>query len=281
MEIFKSLGINRETTPDHLTLGEIGLESMFAIELQQELEREFKLKITKKQLKSINIGLLKQYCDDNVELTRSFILQLQNAREKLASYKFIMPSEPITKLNNVNKGKPIYFLPPMEITFSAYEEFVKKFDRPVIGFNWTRDVSKFVSMKEINQYFTNLLKKLEPKSDYDLVGCLDGAIVVAKQVMNGKLNKGIIIDMFGKEEGKVLEQSVSDDIILRFFFNFIAHELPESFATRISRNIFEGNDTTDRISRIVYEFKEFVGSSAVAQDMEEIITIGLRRVKIR
>ena len=44
-ELWKALGIDPETTPDHLTLGEIGLESMFAVELQQELEREFNLKI--------------------------------------------------------------------------------------------------------------------------------------------------------------------------------------------------------------------------------------------
>ena len=39
-ELWKALGVDPETTPNHMTLGEIGLESMFAVELQQELERE-------------------------------------------------------------------------------------------------------------------------------------------------------------------------------------------------------------------------------------------------
>ena len=61
---------------------------------------------------------------------------------------------------------------------------------PVIGLNWTRDVSKLETIKEINQYFTDLLKKLEPKGDYDLVGYFDGSVVVAKQVMKGRNRKG-------------------------------------------------------------------------------------------
>jgi len=34
-ELWRALGIDPETTPNHLTLGEIGVESMFAVELQQ------------------------------------------------------------------------------------------------------------------------------------------------------------------------------------------------------------------------------------------------------
>ncbi|CAG2181994.1 unnamed protein product, partial [Oppiella nova] len=45
-ELWRALGIDPDTTPDHLTLGEIGLESMFAVELQQELEREWNIKMS-------------------------------------------------------------------------------------------------------------------------------------------------------------------------------------------------------------------------------------------
>ena len=60
-ELWKALGIDPQTTPDHLSLGEIGLESMFAVELQQELEREYNVKIGLNHIKSISVGMLKEY----------------------------------------------------------------------------------------------------------------------------------------------------------------------------------------------------------------------------
>ena len=108
--------------------------------------------------------------------------------------------------------RPIYIMPPIEITFSTYEEFAKKFDRPVIGLNWTQDVIKCETIKEINQYFSDLLNKLEPKGDYDMIGTLDGAIFVAKQLMKGRLRKGVIVDII-HDERYILEK-VSEDVAL-------------------------------------------------------------------
>ena len=280
LDILKALGVDPNTTPDELTLAEIGIESMFAIELQQELERKLKTNISVNHMKSINVGLFKQFANDNVESIQQFIKQLKNAQEHLANYKFLMPSDSFTKLNTVKVGRPIYFMPPLEITFSSYELFAQKFDRPVIGLNWTRDMNKFKTFKEVNQYFTDLLKKFEPKGDYDLVGYLDGAIVVAKQLIRGRFRKGVIIDVITEEEEKALTGTISNDMILGFFFNLLSCQLPESFVERIRRNIFKGNDTTDKIRRMVNEFKELVGRGVVAQDMEEILTIGLKRVQI-
>ncbi|CAG2183941.1 unnamed protein product, partial [Oppiella nova] len=65
-ELWRALGIDPETTPNHLTLGEIGLESMFAVELQQEMEREWQIKMSINQVKSITVGMLKDYQNGNV-----------------------------------------------------------------------------------------------------------------------------------------------------------------------------------------------------------------------
>ncbi|CAG2123154.1 unnamed protein product, partial [Medioppia subpectinata] len=60
-ELWRALGIDPEITPNHLTLGEIGIESMFAVELQQELERDWNMKVSLNQVKTITIGMLKDY----------------------------------------------------------------------------------------------------------------------------------------------------------------------------------------------------------------------------
>ena len=277
-ELWKALGVDPETTPNNMTLGEIGLESMFAVELQQELEREYNMKIGINHIKTITVGLLKDYETGKTDNTKQYVDELKKARDILCSYNFTMPTETYTKLNNVTKGRPIYFMPPLETTFSTYEDFAKKFDRPVIGLNWTRDVSKCQTMKEINQYFTDLLKKLEPKGDYDLVGSLDGAIVVAKQVMKGRLKKAVIIDILNDE--KLLTEKISEDLILDFFFNFVAFDFPDVFKEKFRRGIYAESETSNKIKRIVDEFKELAGRAFIAPDFEEILTIGVKRATI-
>ena len=121
-ELWKALGVDPENTPNHLTLGEIGLESMFAVELQQELERDFNVKMNINHIKTLTVGLLKDYENGKTEHIKKFIDEIKRARDKTCDYNFTMPTEPYTKLNNVTKGRSIYFMPPPEISFSVYEE---------------------------------------------------------------------------------------------------------------------------------------------------------------
>ena len=277
-ELWKALGIDADLTDNHLTLGEIGLESMFAVELQQELERENNMKINMNHIKTITVGLIKDYQKSDTGYIKKYLDEMKSNRLKLMAYNFTIPTEPYTKLNNVTKGRPIYFMPPFEITFSAYEEFAKKFDRPVIGLNWTRDVSKFEAIKQINHYFEDLLKKLEPKGDYDLVGSLDGALYVAKQLMKGRLRKGVIIDVFNDE--KLLKEKVSEETILEFFFSFLSSGLPESFRDKIYRGIFSEDKTSGKIRRMTDEMKDFVGRGLIAPDLEEILGLAMKRATL-
>ena len=277
-EMWKALGVDPENTPNNLTLGEIGLESMFAVELQQELEREYNVKININHIKTITVGLLKDYEMGKTQYIKQYFNEMKRAKDILCTYNFTMPSEKYTKLNNVTKGRSIYFMPPPELIFTAFEEFAQKFNRPVIGLNWTRDVSKLGTMKEINQYFTDLLKKLEPKGDYDLVGYFDGSVVVAKQVMKGRVRKAVIVDVV--HDDKLFTEKVSEDLILEFFFNFFAHEFPDVLRDKIKRGVFAESETSTKIKRMVDEFRDIAGRGLVAPDLEEIIILGLKRANL-
>ncbi|CAG2168830.1 unnamed protein product [Oppiella nova] len=61
--LWRALGIDPTITPNHLTLGEIGLESMFAIEIQQLLAKQWNVNLTLNQLKTVTIGMFKEYDD--------------------------------------------------------------------------------------------------------------------------------------------------------------------------------------------------------------------------
>ncbi|CAM6032193.1 unnamed protein product, partial [Sphagnum compactum] len=54
-QIWSALGVDPRTTPNHLTLGELGMESIFAVELQQGLEREYEIKLPLNEVKNITV----------------------------------------------------------------------------------------------------------------------------------------------------------------------------------------------------------------------------------
>ena len=96
-ELWKALGVDPQTTPDHLTLGEIGLESMLAVELQQELERDFNVKMSINQIKTITVGLLKDYENGKHDILRQYLDEMKRAREMVSKLNFTMPTETHTR----------------------------------------------------------------------------------------------------------------------------------------------------------------------------------------
>ena len=67
-------------------------------------------------------------------------------------------------------------------------------------------MNRFETMKEFTDYCLALMKKLEPKGDFDLVVVMDGAIVVQKLLIKGLLRKGVIIDVL--QDDRLLKNKV-------------------------------------------------------------------------
>jgi acyl carrier protein len=47
--------------PDNLTLGDVGMESILAVEMQQRIEREYEVSLTTDEIKLITVGQIKEY----------------------------------------------------------------------------------------------------------------------------------------------------------------------------------------------------------------------------
>ncbi|CAG2107144.1 unnamed protein product, partial [Medioppia subpectinata] len=229
--LWRSLGIDPNNTPNDLTLGEIGIESMFAVELQQEFEREWN----------------QNYDAGNMVDIKKHIDHVKKAKDRFLKNNFLIPSETHVQLNNVRYGVPVYFMPPLLVSFAGMEELANRINRPVIGINWTRELSEMTTLKDINQYYANLLKTLEPSGKYDVVGYFDTTIACVKLVLKGMKGKAILVDAIESE-------SLSDtDILLK-----ICHK-------RIM------SDVRAKVKYIVNEMIEFAGKGLVATDMEQIL----------
>ena len=277
-DLFKSIGIDPDSTPDHLTLGEIGLESMFALKIQQEFEREFNIKVGLNNIKNITVKILKDIGDGKTDYIKSHLDDLKKTAQMLKKYKFIIPNESHTKLNAVKTGKPVYFLPPFEVTFSAFEELSKKFDRPVIGLNWTKDMNKFETIKELSNYYFELLKKLEPNGKYDLVGYLDGALVISKLLYKGVVNKAVIVDINSDQLNGT--ENLSDDFIIESIIAFMSDKMPKMMLDKIKREIDSMKDFGAKLQKIATELKDFGGRELIATDLEEILRLMAKRLKM-
>ncbi|CAG2117531.1 unnamed protein product, partial [Medioppia subpectinata] len=277
-ELWRALGIDPDTTPDHLTLGEIGMESMFAVELQQELEREWNIKMSINHVKNITIKMLKDYEAGRVENIKRYVDDVKVARAKLMRYRFVIPSERITRINQVTTGRPVYFMPTFDGGFRNFEEFGRRIDRPVIGLNWTRELDNFNTLKEYQAHFTKLLDELEPNGGYDVVGYFDGAMIGTKLLRRARVDRAVIIDVLS--ESRFNEDFVTDEYILDFIFEFISYEIPESFREKIHRDMKTEPDIDGRIRRACAEIREFAGKGLVATDLEAIIRNAFKRAKL-
>jgi len=277
-ELWRALGIDPDNTPNHLTLGEIGIESMFAVELQQELEREWNMKVTLNQVKSITIGMLKDYEAGNVGEIKKHLDDIKRAKASLLKMKFLISTETHTRLNSVQKGTPVYVMPPVEVNFAGMEELAQKINRPVIGLNWTREVSQLTSLKEVSEYYVKLLKSLEPKGPYDVLGYFDGAIICSKLLRKQMAAKAVIVDVIN--DSRFREDCHSDDDLLEMLLLFMSKEIPGSFKDKIQREIKKEPDIKAKVKLIINEIMDFGGKGLVATDMEEMFHIMIARIRM-
>ena len=178
----------------------------------------------------------------------------------------------------MNSGKPIYFLPPIEITFSVYEELAKKFDRPVIGLNWTKHMNKLETIQELTEYYSHLLNELEPNGKYDLVGYLDGALVISELLLKDRVNKGVIIDVVNENLFK--EDCLNDEFFSEFIFAFLSKQLPRSYRDKLYRDLNSEPDFNVKVRRFVNDLKEFAGRALISTDMEQIFHLISKRAKM-
>jgi acyl carrier protein len=278
-QLWSALGVDPKTTPNHLTLGELGMESMFAVELQQGLERDYDIKLTLNEVKNINVKDLKDFQSGNKQNLNDLSKNLKLMKINLNKIKFIIPEETYTKLNAVQNGNPIYFLPPIEGIFSTLENLIQKINRPVIGLNFTQEIKNMTDLKEITSYYTNLLNKLSPNGNYDIVGHSLGAVILTKMLKKAPIGRAVVIDILSNTHFD--EDSNNEEFIFESLNKFIKSVFTvENIRDRIIRDLNAINDINEKLKRISSEMREFGGKGLVDKDLDEILKNTVERAKM-
>ncbi len=254
------------------------MESMLAVELQQSLEREYEINLTLNQIKKITVRQMKDFQNGNKEEMKKIAKDFKLAKANLAKIKFIIPIDTHTRLNTVQNGNPLYVLPPVEGLFSSFEDLAKIIDRPVIGLNLTRGMNNMKTIKEISDYFVDLLKLLSPNGNFDIIGHSFGALILAKIFRKAPVGRAVIIDLISSTP--INSETVSDEELFEYVKKFIQQSMPENFQDRINKELDSIKEVDGKIKKVVEELKEFGGKNLIGNDMEEIFNNGIKRGKL-
>ncbi len=101
-QLCNHLGIDKR--PSDETLGDVGLDSMAAVEIQQRLERDYDISLALSDIKKITVGELKEFRDGKKDSLKQYAADIKKARANLSMIKFDIPIEQTTLLNDVKTG---------------------------------------------------------------------------------------------------------------------------------------------------------------------------------
>ena len=191
------LGIkDSNTLQPNVTLGDLGMDSLMAIEIRQGLERDYDIVMTAQEIRALTIGEIKEMG----KLERKSGKSGQDSKYK---FSFKESTEVFTQLNTNTIGKPVFLFPGIEGNFGSLIPVLNDIDeRPIYGINWvTREGFQPKSIQELAEFYMNQIKKHFPDTSYHLMGysfgglvCLEVAILMQQRLGPESIHKILLLD---------------------------------------------------------------------------------------
>lgn len=193
------LGVKDPSALDpNTSLGDLGLDSLMAVEIRQGLERDFDIVLSTQEVRALKIK--------DIQVIGSKTFQKKNVKEKNevkideSKFSFELPEEMFVRLNSGDHtGRPIFLIPPIEGDFKTLAPIIGHIDRPIIGLNWTLELEKCETIPEVANKYIQFLRETYPDGQYDLVGYSYGSLIAfeiclqLQQLMGEKSVKKLLL----------------------------------------------------------------------------------------
>ncbi|XP_053201749.1 LOW QUALITY PROTEIN: fatty acid synthase-like [Panonychus citri] len=213
----------------NVTLGELGMDSLMAIEVQQVLEKQYNILMNSKEIRSLTIIKLKELSNKikNDKQTSESLTNASTINESSDTNSMIgsllslqVPKSKISNLNDLEKSnsfEPIYYVPPIEENYDLMKGLIDRIKRPALGLNWPYDLSLLTSIDSSANYYADYLTKCHsPNDKIHMVGYSFGGIIAyniaceleTRFLSNGSgpiIEKLILIDADPEKLKKVAE----------------------------------------------------------------------------
>ncbi|XP_053202438.1 fatty acid synthase-like [Panonychus citri] len=176
----------------NVTLGELGMDSLMAIEVQQVLEKQYSISMNSKEIRALTIIKLKELSNsikndkqtsESLTNSGSTINELNDTNEKFGSLLSLQVPKAITiEFNNLVKSnktfRPVYYVPPIEGNYDLMKGLVDRIKRPALGLNWPYGLSSLTSIESAANYYADYLIKFHSPNDrIHMVGYSFGGII--------------------------------------------------------------------------------------------------------
>jgi acyl carrier protein len=250
------------------TLGDIGLDSMMAVEIQQRLERDYEISLTLNDVRKITVGELKDFRDGKRDGLKQYAGDIKKARLNISKIKWDYPTDATTHLNDITVGKPIFILPPIEGVFSGLLNLAKAINRPVIAINWMKNMKEMKEVKKVSKYFVEKLKQVSPEGQFDLIGHSFGAIISLNMLRKGvPIRKLVVLDTSHKGVNETPEKDEKFDI----FFSYLGSFFPMRVLEQLRGDVMCIKEDSGRINKLIEFITQYGGKHLQGKDADSIL----------
>ena len=197
------LGIKDINTCDqNLTLGELGLDSLMAVEIKQCVERDFNFSLSAAEIRGLTIEKIRDIAQRPTRETDDNNMNPNKNELKQYVFNFELSKEVFVRLNPelelMTNNRPLFILPPFDNQFIELAPILSGICRPLIGINYTHDCKAMTSIKELAAFYIEQLRAQYPaENQYDLMGYSFGGLValeMAVQLGSNVVQKLVLLD---------------------------------------------------------------------------------------
>ncbi|KAM7297624.1 fatty acid synthase-like [Ixodes scapularis] len=164
---------NASSLNPSLTLGELGMDSLMAVQVKQTIERDYHLSLSMKEIRHLSIGRLKEIggsaAPQRAEDASVSELPRLTLIERLVSDQMAVEM-------NGRLGRPVFLVHPIEGHVGALYELALQLPVRAVGLQRTRDVPAR-SIEELAAIYLQRLVEVQPQGPYHIVGYSFGATV--------------------------------------------------------------------------------------------------------
>lgn len=201
--ILNVLGIKDQSKIDaSATLGDLGLDSLMAVEIKQILEKKYDIIYSTKEIRDLKIDLIRSFSKGGgVSNNQGGVSNVNQDKSKSADSElkdlitFNLPSDLFQKLvpnQHIDAdAEPIFIIPPIEGTFvnmmTMVETLSQKIKRPLIGINWVNENDTHDSVQQMASFYLKKLQESYPHlQEFDIIGYSLGSLVALEMAIQSQ-----------------------------------------------------------------------------------------------
>ncbi|XP_049273436.1 fatty acid synthase-like [Rhipicephalus sanguineus] len=198
----------------NVSLGELGMDSLMGVEVQQTLERDYDFVMSMPQIRLLTIVKLREMDErsnrEGKRPSRNTTAESKTmdvptrppAAPRRTSVEKLVPDRVVVNMNDVNGRSPVFFIHSLQGHVANLLELASHLPMRAVGMQWTPD-TPVRSVEGIATAYLQRLKEVQPKGPYSLVGYSLGATVafeMAVQLQSAGESVGSLILLDGSPQ---------------------------------------------------------------------------------